>query len=325
MSELPLVSIIIPVYNVEDYLPVCMQSVFKQDYTNLEIILVDDGSTDRSGMMCDKYAELDNRVQVDHKQNGGLSDARNVGLSKLHGEYVFFLDSDDVLHEHAISCMVAIQEKTSADIVMSSLCMFVDVLPEFIMSEDYKLYETKRIIEKMLYNESIGNEACGKLFRAKLWEENQFPVGILYEDLAVIYDMVSKANQVALCENAFYYYRVRETSIIQKPVTQDNMVLMDISKRVSDRLLERYPDLSVAIYRLHIVLYMKLLKKILDKGFDCFQDEQRRIVEQVRKYGRKLLFEKRVRSIDKIKIVTLLIHKRLFYAVYKIGDWRNRL
>ena len=159
-----LVSIIVPVYNVEDYLTECIESAIKQTYHNLEIILVDDGSTDTSGKICDMYACKDDRIKVFHKQNGGLSDARNTGIEKATGEYIYFLDSDDMLPTGAIEKMLNACVQEDADMAIAGVEKFVDdKLPqssEKIEAESDTTLDKTETIRRMLLHDGFGHEAC---------------------------------------------------------------------------------------------------------------------------------------------------------------------
>ncbi|MDD6812335.1 MAG: glycosyltransferase family 2 protein [Lachnospiraceae bacterium] len=164
-KELPLISIIIPVYNVEKYLTRCLESVVAQTYSNLEIILVDDGSTDNSGKVCDKYQEIDSRIKVVHKKNGGVSDARNEGIDEACGEYIAFVDSDDWVTRNYIENMYAILVKNSCDIAICDVKRTSkgDLKKS---TEKLKTYFKDEAIKQLLY-QKISTSACGKLYKVE--------------------------------------------------------------------------------------------------------------------------------------------------------------
>lgn len=235
MSHQPLISVIVPVYNVENYVGACIDSITEQSYDNLEIILIDDGSTDNSGAICDQYSNRDNRIKVIHQQNGGLSMARNTGLDVLRGEYVTFVDSDDLIHREAIATMWKQLISNDADISTISFTTFKEsgtppskapLGARFIMNGHHA-------VKSMLYQRKIDNSAWGKLFKASLFASHRFPAGMLYEDLATIPLVCLDANRVAINTTGMYFYRNRATSIIGT-FTLRRADVLDVTDRLVD-------------------------------------------------------------------------------------------
>ena len=217
MSEL--ISIIVPVYKVEAYLSRCVDSIVAQTYKNLDIILVDDGSPDNSGKICDEYAEKDNRITVIHQANGGLSDARNAGIAVAKGSYLTFLDSDDWVPPEYIDYLYDLLKETGSAI---SLCNFLktttEELPVVIEPEMVTVMKNDAILAKYI---DLGDDfhpqlvmACGKLFEASLFETIRFPVGRLHEDEFTTYKLFHFAPQTVLSKKPLYYYWQREDSIM---------------------------------------------------------------------------------------------------------------
>jgi len=211
-----LVSVIVPVYNVELYLGDCLESICTQSYKNLEIILVNDGSVDNSLHICYEFAKKDPRVQVIDKPNGGLSDARNAGLTVCKGEYICFIDSDDVIHKDFIS--ILINSIADADICMCYYKRFYnDVIPQ-----DQRILEvlakefTGDFVNQNLYDEKFDVSAItvwNKLYRKKIWKDLRFPVNRLHEDEFVVHQVLDRAETFRLVNEFLYYYRIREGSI----------------------------------------------------------------------------------------------------------------
>lgn len=207
----PLISIIIPVYKVEQYLKECIDSIINQTYMNLEIIIIDDGSPDNCPLICDEYAASDNRIKVIHKLNGGLSDARNVGLNIITGDYVTFVDSDDVIHPEMINILYTEIQKTKSDISCINIQEF---------SNNYTFNKIASIDSKILsflnYTDYPYHMcAWGKLFSTKLFQDIRFPVQKLHEDEFTTYKLMDKANFISYNESKVYYYRQRNGSIMQ--------------------------------------------------------------------------------------------------------------
>lgn len=183
-----MVSVIIPVYNAEKYLEQAIDSVLSQTYTDWELILVDDGSTDSSGNICDEACSKDSRITVYHISNGGLSCARNLGLDNAAGDFIFFLDADDILPSIAIETFLLFSKE--CDIVSSPLKHFKDskISPDKCVDSSLRNYTLSSIeaLENILYQKNIDNSACGKLFSSNIWKGMCFRVGTGYEDLDII-------------------------------------------------------------------------------------------------------------------------------------------
>jgi glycosyltransferase involved in cell wall biosynthesis len=209
-----LISIIIPVYNVEKYLNRCVDSIVNQTYSNIEIILVDDGSKDKSGEICDKYAMKDQRIKVFHKKNGGLSDARNYGLKEATGDYISFVDSDDWLETDIYEKCMNSNKKYDADIINFAMQ---------INHSDGKYYN--QIIkeetllcgnEGLIYLNSFRNldiSACNKIFKSSLFNDIEFPYGKLCEDCYIMFKIFHKAEKVLITPYLGYHYFKRKGSI----------------------------------------------------------------------------------------------------------------
>lgn len=211
-----IVSVIVPVYKVENYLDKCITSIQQQTCSDIEIILVDDGSPDKCGIMCDMYADKDSRIVTIHKKNGGLSDARNEGIEKATGKYLLFVDSDDWIDENLIERTVEVAEKNQADVVMFDY-MSVDeetnVRKTFSMSlEENTVLSAEK--EPRLISKSCS--ACNKLFRKEFWKRNnlKFPVGKHYEDLGTIPKLLGVASKVVYLKETLYFYLQRGGSIM---------------------------------------------------------------------------------------------------------------
>ena len=214
--ENSLVSIVVPVYNVEQYIHRAINSLLNQTYPFLEIILVDDGSPDNCPQICDEYARKDNRITVIHKKNGGLSDARNVGLNIAKGEYITFLDSDDYLCSNAIEIFLKAIREQNVDVVCSGLNI-IDNKGEIYdyRKGDNSFKASGQEIVKLLFKDTFPyNFAPSKLYKRELFNGIRFPVGRIYEDIATTYLVINKADSVYCIKECLYYYeRGREGNI----------------------------------------------------------------------------------------------------------------
>ena len=215
-NESDLISIVVPVYNVEKYIKKCIDSIINQTYQNLEIILVDDGSPDKCGEICEEYSKKDNRIKVIHKENGGVSDARNAGLEKATGEYIAFIDSDDYIDKNYISTLYNMCITNKAEIAQ---CSFKRVTDNQIANE--KDVENK--IVNMSGIEAIKNifkenyieytVAWNKLYKKSLFDNIKYPKGKLHEDEATTYKLFYEAKIVSVTNEKLYYYYIRQNSI----------------------------------------------------------------------------------------------------------------
>ncbi len=221
MENTPLVSIIIPVYNVELYLHECIDSVINQTYKNLEIILVDDGSTDSSGKICDDYVETDSRIKVIHQRNGGLSVARNTGISSSNGDYIYFLDSDDYIASNAIELLLKIALTDNREIVFFDAVSFADtgdfkVNQNYIRKNKYQTDSGYGVFSEMIKNKEFHSAVPLLFIRKELLTRYNltFIPDILYEDMIFTYQALCNASSVSQCSETLYYRRYRKGSIM---------------------------------------------------------------------------------------------------------------
>jgi len=205
------ISIIVPCYNVAKFLPTCIESVQQQTYVNWELILVDDGSPDRCGEICDERAKKDDRIRVIHKPNGGLSDARNAGLDVVNGKYVTFLDSDDFWHPDYLSVMMRLVEKYNADMVMCSHIKGEDIyFPKISKIYDVNIYDNHSVFTKMVANITM----WGKVFKTSFFDDIRMPVGLINEDDWTTWKLYYKASKIAVTTQSLYYYTINPNSIM---------------------------------------------------------------------------------------------------------------
>lgn len=243
------VSIIVPVYNVEKYLRKCIDNIINQTYKNLEIILVNDGSTDESGKICDEYATKDDRIQVIHKANGGLSSARNAGLDICVGDYITCVDSDDYLNLSYVEKSMNLCEEFNADIsIMRFLRVNDDTNEDFEIVEENKTYifSPEEAIKESLYQKLFACNAWSKLYKRETIKDIRYPFGCLSEDLAVCHLILSNANKVVFSTEIGYYYRLRPFSITTKSFTDNHMDALGFALDIEDYCKKHYPKLQNA-------------------------------------------------------------------------------
>lgn len=234
-----LVSIVVPIYNVEKMLRRCIESILLQTYDNTEVILVDDGSTDNSGKIADEYKRTNSKINVIHKENGGLSDARNEGIKVAQGEYICFIDSDDFIHKRYVEILLNACEEKSCDIAVCDYISVDDIQAEKIdtgeevRENSISVYNSIDMLHR-LYNETYASTvvAWNKLYKRSIFENIVYPVGKIHEDEATTYKLLYKADKVAVLDSKLYFYYQNMDSITRKKY---NIKRLDILTAVEER------------------------------------------------------------------------------------------
>ena len=259
-----LISIIVPVYNVEQYLEKCVDSIINQKYKNLEIILVDDGATDSSGKLCDELAKIDNRIKVYHKENGGLSDARNYGVERATGDYIGFVDSDDYIDSEMYEELYEAIKKENVDVVECNLkIIYPDRVELFTEQKYYNVYTKQEYLEEYLKIEKIFGSACVRLIKSDVVKKLKFPVGKLYEDTYYAYDLIEKVDSYVIMNNPYYNYLMRENSITNTKFNPRIFDLIEIVEKFHKTTYEDYPGLKEAADCRKMYAYFSVLNSIL--------------------------------------------------------------
>ena len=223
---MPKISIVVPVYKVEKYLSKCIDSLINQTYADLEIILVDDGSPDNSGHICDEYAKKDKRIKVIHKENGGLSDARNKGIEIARGEYITFIDSDDYVSLKYCEILYNTIQKHHADIAVSNYLKFNEneEVKEQTINGEIVMTSIQALEHLYTKNEAVAmRTAWGKLYKKTLFSSIRYPKGKINEDEFVIHHLYDKAKKVVFVKNPLYYYLQRTSSIMGGEFTEKRL------------------------------------------------------------------------------------------------------
>ena len=215
-----LISIIVPVYNVEKYLKRCISSIIEQTYKNIEIILVDDGSTDKSLEICKKYSKTDKRINVYHKKNGGLSSARNYGIKKSKGNYIIFVDSDDYINNFFVEKLYMCLINEQADISCCYFETFSSKDPTYNIENKKNIkidvFDSKQAIINMMYDKGINNSASCKIYKKELFKKISYPLNMYFEDLATTYKVFDISKKIVLYRCPLYYYYQRSESILHQ-------------------------------------------------------------------------------------------------------------
>lgn len=326
-NALPLISVIIPVYNVEKYLKRCMDSVLNQTYTNLDVVLVDDGSTDQSGKICDRYQQIDSRVRVIHKKNGGLSDARNAGIENARGEYLTFVDSDDEL---VLDCIEYLY-----NLICKYNCYISGCDNQVIIEKNQKVYKKERYtdalvssheeLKNILCEKSIGGSACGKLYKKELFSETgiRYPVGKLAEDTGTTYKFFLVVPSIACGYQCKYKYYVRANSITTADFKPEHFDFIEMADKMAHDVCQYFPDLRNAALGAQIRGRFSTLNRLL-KVDGKYYREKMDIVRFIRANGMKLLTDTDIPFRTKIAVLLLAANLSLYEICWKIYYWMKK-
>ena len=262
----PLISVIVPIYNVEKYLARCVDSIVNQTYKNLEIILVDDGSPDRCPQMCDDYAKKDSRIKAVHKKNGGLSDARNAGMAVATGEYISFIDSDDYVSDDFFECLMNVMNKENSDIAECSVVKFYEDnrFDEFSDDLSVKTYDTQDAMSALIAENPFHQHVWNKLYKTELVKDIPYAVGKLNEDEFWTYQVFGRASKVAKLNKTMYYYFQRSSSIMGVGYNIRRLDALEAKANRQKYIENNFPDLStqakIDLYGSCMFAYQSVLK-----------------------------------------------------------------
>lgn len=323
-----LISIIIPVYNVEKYLEKCVDSIINQTYKNIEIILVDDGSKDNSGKLCDSIKEKDDRIKVIHKQNGGLSDARNAGLKIAKGKYIGFVDSDDYVAEDMYQTLYSLSRENNADI---SIVSYYEIYGGKVISardsKNLEVYDKIDAMKEVLIDRSIQSYAWNKLFKRELFEDIEFPTNKNFEDIATTLLLFEKANTVVLLEDPKYYYVRRDDSIVGVKNYKTYKDYLDV---IYDKYLYldgKYEELDLYNAYNYIInmiwVYTIIVTFDLNDVYEEFNKQYDLFIKLVTKYDNEII--EKLDTYNKAVLYMMLLNKDIskpavkeFYKAFKI-------
>ena len=313
-----LISIIVPVYNVENYLKRCLDSIIKQSYSNLEIILINDGSKDNSEKICLEYAKKDNRIKYFKKENGGAASARNLGLKKASGKYIGFVDSDDMIHEDMFKVLYENLVNNNADLSICEVVRFKDI-PNYTNENDIVIYDKIEALKVLLEDRKICSYSVNKLCKKNLLKDIKYPENKLQEDVGTIYKFIINAEKIVYSNSQLYGYYEREESVTKSITSKFIYDYFEmIEKRYND--LQKYNINSYLILnKVNVILgsfiNISLNKKILkDKKLNAFMNNKYLELKRIN--------HREIRKINtkkhNILIFLLLINKNVYYKIMNI-------
>lgn len=312
-----LISVIIPVFNVEKYLNRCVASILSQDYKKLEIILVDDGSTDTSGEICDKLATQDKRIVVLHKKNEGAGVARNYGLDVSKGQYIFFCDSDDYIADGIIRELYILSQKYNADIVC---CGFQSGVKKYYTRGKMELWTGMQAVKNMLITRNIDSNTGCKLYKRYLFDNIRY-LGGTYEDVPVTYRILLKAERVISYKKCGYFVNKRVDSTTRTQFSKKHVRYIELSKNTLENIMQEYPFLSKeakAFYYNAVICVAEHASESIIKG--VLENE---VISVFRSNFFLILFSKYI-SLRK-KVISILIYLNI-YKEFKdfLIKWENK-
>ena len=317
-----MISVIVPVYNVEKYLERCVKSIAAQTYKDLEILLIDDGSTDKSGKMCDDFQQTDSRIKAFHKQNGGLSDARNYGIEHSAGEFISFVDSDDYIDEKMLETLHRLITENDADL---AVCSAMDVFEgkEVTQVKEIKEFNLNKVesYKYMLRGDGIPS-ACNKLYKRQTVGDIRFPVGKLYEDGFFTPQILKKVEKTAVTSKPMYYYFRRADSITTKPFRKGDLDVIEAYDKCVKQVKELCPEaLPYAEFRYRNA-YFNVLDKMLMRD-DCKEiPEYKQVVKYLKKHTAQIVKDPGFGKMRKIAAVALKfsvpLYKKILLTKQKI-------
>lgn len=311
------ISVIIPIYNVENYLKRCIDSVINQTYKNLEIILVDDGSKDNCGKICDEYAKVDSRIQVIHKINGGLSDARNAGLKVATGDYIYYIDSDDYIDNDMLEIMKKNLEKYNADISICGIYKECENGNYTLKRNNViEIMNSKEALIKLNSFSSFDMAVWNKLYKKYIVDGIEFPFGKKSEDYFVMYQYFDRASNIVVIPESKYHYIQRENSISRgKNITHD---YIEGSLRQKEFITAKYPDISYVGNTAYAFSYIATYNRYIKNNVKLSNENIKLFRSEVRNYLKDILKNNYIASTKKLQAIVFSINLNLYSLLIKV-------
>lgn len=313
-----LLSVIMPIFNADEYLENSINSVLKQKYSNFQLILIDDGSTDSSSDICDKFAVLDKRIQVLHKKNEGVAEARNDGLGLAKGEYITFVDSDDIVSNDMFKQLIKNLEENKADISICNYQEFNNKIPYLIENKckEINIYSNEEAIQKLNLESKFTLALWGKVYRKKLFDGEKFPNIPSSEDNEISYHLLYKAKRIVYCERKYYFYRKNNNSITHRKDRVNIQILYEGVKTIEFIKNNMYSQYESTIYK-YLFLVLGVYNTMIQKNiFNKKYEED--ILKYVKIWNK--IIKKKIKYTNKQKsqVKLFLLSRKLYKFIYRI-------
>ncbi|MDN2453303.1 glycosyltransferase family 2 protein [Lactobacillus sp. UCMA15818] len=334
MPTSPLISVIVPVYNVAPYLRHCIDSIINQTYQNIEIVFINDGSTDDSAEILTEYESKDSRIRVIHQKNGGLSNARNNGISNSKGSYITFIDSDDYVSKDYVSYLLDLLRKNNFQsklAICSLMNVFIKTNTQRNNGNDQEAVLTgKECIEKMCYQDLVDTCAYAKLGARELYDTVKFPEGMLFEDIATTYQLFDLCDTVCCGFYAKYFYVIREGSIVTSGFNSKKLELIPMTDKMANYISSKYPELANATLRRQVYSRFSTLNQILSDSESRVPGQIKEILKFLKLHKQEVLNDPKTPKRDRIAYLFLCFgipiykHAWKFYEVLKTTKILNK-
>lgn len=306
-----LITVIIPVYNVEEYLRRCFESVIAQNYEKLEIIAVDDGSTDQSGKICDEYALKDNRIHIIHKENAGLGEARNSALDIMRGDYIFFVDSDDYIFPGIIKKLLKACEANEADI---ACCGYQSGKKTYYRDKKEHCFSAVEATERMFCNNGMDGNAVCKLYKAYLFRNIRYP-DCAHEVIPVTYRVFLSAKKIVNTGEVGYYIEKRDGSITRGKFGKNNLVCVQLALQVYENIKHENLELVESAWVFYLNSLITMAERAADAGDTKESIEREEVLGKFEKYYNDILHNKEIAF--RKKMIAVLIKKGLYNTIHR--------
>ena len=321
-----MISVIVPVYNVENYLRTALDSLVAQTFKDFEVILINDGSTDLSGKICEEYASLYPNFFVYHKENGGQSEARIYGLKKAKGEFITFLDSDDYFEPNALEVFMQIQQKYDVDIVstMENEVYKVELNKEDsniqISEKNIRIFDNRTFLEKALYNDEITVSNGGKLLKKNVLNIT-YPNGKIYEDLYVFSEIALNSTKIAHTDIKLYNYLIREGSTVHSSFKKNQYDFFEAIDHNENIIFDRIPD-DIEIKKALIAKRVIGSFILSNQAIKSSKEDLKEIQKKIRPYYLNLILNRKVSVPRKVQASLFLLSPKVYYFI--IGLYKSR-
>lgn len=314
----PKISIIVPVFNVEKYIHDCIESILNQSFKDFELILVNDGSSDRSGDICDEYSKKDKRIAVIHKENGGQSSARNRGIDIAKGEYVGFIDSDDWIEPDMYKILYEKAIEINADI---SACNIVEYQKDsskrfFCLDKTDRIFDRNAAINEIYLNERLTFSPCNKLYKLELFKGLRFKEGYILEDMDFAYKIIHHSNKIFYTGQALYNYRYNDNSTLRKTFSKKRLDEYQVRKDMYTFYLENYPNQANEVYAELVLKGLELYINV-EKYYRNEKKQYKYLIDVDREKLKSLVSKKDYNRKKKILLMIGLISSNLLVKVYR--------
>lgn len=314
--KLPMISVIVPVYNTEKFLKESIGSIQKQSYRNWECILVDDGSKDMSGKICDKFAEEDARIRVIHKSNGGVSSARNAGMDAAYGDYFMFLDSDDELTVDCMNTLMAVANEKHAEVVSAQMCGDSMAWQE---NEDVVIWENEEPLKKSLMDNPYTYSACAKLFQRECVEDIRFRSDIrVNEDSLFVFEVLCRKPTFVGLKKAVYQYNYNSESASRAAFSEKYFDILHVAKIKYKMIQEQFPHLIKYAMNMQLKAQMNMLYNLAGCPEERYNILEKELISKVKENSKYFIPE-----VEADKKWLFIIDHNLYFMYKRLRQWNR--